>query len=90
MNALPAILPETTTAGGFLLVLMLVLPFVGVLAALTLGGRNARRVAMLAIPLGQALLFITRVSYLEDGRAVEITHTWCRSDYYDFVVELRR
>ena len=25
----------------------------------------------------------------EDGRAVEITHTWCRSDYYDFVAELR-
>ena len=51
---------------------------------------TARQAELLAIPLGQALLFITRVSYLEDGRAVEITHTWCRSDYYDFVVELRR
>ena len=45
---------------------------------------------MLGIPLGQALLFITRVGYLDDGRAIEITHTWCRSDYYDFVAELRR
>lgn len=51
---------------------------------------TARHAELLAIPKGQALLFITRVGYLEDGRAAEVTHTWCRSDYYDFVVELRR
>jgi len=51
---------------------------------------TARHAELLGIPLGQALLFITRVGYLDDGRAVEITHTWCRSDYYDFVAELRR
>jgi GntR family transcriptional regulator len=51
---------------------------------------NARHAELLGIPLGQALLFITRVGYRDDGRAVEITHTWCRSDYYDFVAELRR
>jgi len=49
-----------------------------------------RQAELLAIPPGQALLFITRIGYLDDGRAVEITHTWCRSDYYDFVAELRR
>lgn len=51
---------------------------------------SAQQAQLLAIPLGQALLFITRVGYLDDGRAIEITHTWCRSDYYDFVAELRR
>ena len=51
---------------------------------------TARQAELLAIPLAQALLFITRVGYLDDGRAVEITHTWCRRDYYDFVAELRR
>jgi GntR family transcriptional regulator len=51
---------------------------------------TARQAELLSIPLGQALLFITRIGYLEDGRAMEITHTWCRSDYYDFVAELRR
>ncbi|MDB5847365.1 MAG: GntR family transcriptional regulator [Rhodoferax sp.] len=51
---------------------------------------SARHAQLLAIPPGQALLWITRVGYLEDGRAVEITHTWCRSEYYDFVAELRR
>lgn len=70
MNALPAILPETTTAGGFLLVLMLVLPFVGVLAALTLGGRNARRVAMLAIPLGLVLSLAIVFEAVQTERAL--------------------
>lgn len=51
---------------------------------------NARQAEVLDIPVNQALLFVTRVAYLQDGRAVELTHTWCRSDFYDFVVELRR
>jgi GntR family transcriptional regulator len=51
---------------------------------------SPRHAQLLAVPPGQALLWITRVGYVEDGQAVEITHTWCRSDYYDFVVELRR
>jgi GntR family transcriptional regulator len=51
---------------------------------------SGRHAELLDIPIGQALLFITRVGYLEEGRAVEITHTWCRSDRYDFVAELRR
>jgi GntR family transcriptional regulator len=51
---------------------------------------TARHAELLSIPPGQALLFITRVGYLEDGRSAEFTHTWCRSDYYDFVAELRR
>ena len=46
--------------------------------------------AQLRVAVGQAVLFITRVGYLENGDAVELTHSYCRSDYYDFVVELRR
>ena len=44
----------------------------------------------LGVPPGQAVLFITRIGYLESGRAVEMTHSYCRSDYYDFVAEMRR
>ena len=51
---------------------------------------NVQQAELLDIPLGQALLFITRFGYSSGGRAIEITHTWCRSDYYDFVVELHR
>lgn len=43
---------------------------------------------LLKIPVGSALLFMTRVGYLEDDRAIELTHIWCRSDFYDVVMEL--
>jgi len=45
---------------------------------------------LLEVPTGLALLFITRVGYLDNGAAIELTHSYCRSDYYDFVAELRR
>ena len=51
---------------------------------------SARHAELLSIPEGAALMHVTRVSYLADGRTVEMTHTFCRSDYYDFVAELRR
>lgn len=44
----------------------------------------------LGVPEGQAVLFITRIAYLESGQAVELTHSYCRSDHYDFVAEMRR
>ncbi|UXY16791.1 GntR family transcriptional regulator [Chitiniphilus purpureus] len=39
---------------------------------------------------GEALLHLTRVGFLETGVAVELTHSWFRSDYYDLVVELHK
>src|SRR5499425_2666551 len=41
---------NSTTAGGFLLVLAIVLPVVGVLLSLALGGRQAERVAFVVMP----------------------------------------
>ena len=38
----------------------------------------------------QAVLFITRLGYLPSGQAAELTYSYCRSDYYDFVAEMRR
>jgi GntR family transcriptional regulator len=32
-----------------------------------------------------ALLVITRIGYSADQRAIELTDTYCRNDYYDFV-----
>ena len=51
---------------------------------------DARQSELLGVPLGQALLFITRVGYLESGVPVELTHSYCRSDMYGFVSEMRR
>lgn len=49
-----------------------------------------RLAEQLHIPVGQALLFITRIGYLASNQAVELTHSYCRSDYYEFVAEMRR
>src|SRR5512139_1046131 len=70
MNTLPTVIPEATTAGGLLLVLMLVLPLIGVFAALILGGRNARRVAMLAIPAGLALAVAIGIELVQSGHTL--------------------
>lgn len=51
---------------------------------------SPRHAQLLSIAEGLALMDVTRISYLEDGRVVEVTQTLCRNDYYDFVVELRR
>lgn len=50
----------------------------------------AKLAEQLGVPLGQAVLFITRIGYLETGQAVELTHSYCRSDYCDFVAEMKR
>jgi GntR family transcriptional regulator len=51
---------------------------------------DARLAGLLEVPAGAAVLFITRVGYVASGKAVELTHSYCRSDYYDFVAEMRR
>ena len=51
---------------------------------------SATLAEQLGIPEDKAVLFITRIGYLESGQAVELTHSYCRSDHYDFVAEMRR
>ena len=43
---------------------------------------------LLGVEPGAPGLFIERRGYLEDGRAIEMTHSWYRGDAYDFVAEL--
>lgn len=51
---------------------------------------TAKLAERMGVPVGQALLFITRIGYIDSGMAVELTHSYCHSDYYDFVAEMRR
>jgi GntR family transcriptional regulator len=51
---------------------------------------DAQQAGLLQIPEGTALLHVTRSSRDAQGLALELTHTYCRSDYYDYAVELRR
>jgi len=51
----PALMPDAATAGGFLLVLAIVLPVVGALLSLALGGRHSERIALIVMPAGVAV-----------------------------------
>lgn len=50
---------------------------------------NALDAGLLEVEEGVAGLQITRVSYLESGQVVELTHSIYRGDAYDFVAELQ-
>ena len=51
---------------------------------------TAEQARLAGIKQGVAMLHITRVGYLENGVAIELTHSYCRSDFYEFVAESRR
>ena len=51
-------------------------------------GLEIHEAELLDVEPGAAALFIERVSYLADGRAVEFTTSHYRGDLYDFVAEL--
>ncbi|MFZ9119878.1 MAG: UTRA domain-containing protein [Paracoccaceae bacterium] len=44
---------------------------------------------LLGLTVGDAVLSIQRTAFLRDGRIVELTTGYYRSDMYDFVTELR-
>lgn len=39
---------------------------------------------------GAAILRAMPIGYARDGRAIELTDTYCHGDYYDFVAGLKR
>ena len=51
---------------------------------------NEEIAQQMSIAPNEALLLITRVGYTAEQRAIELTDTYCRNDYYDFVAELRK
>lgn len=56
-----------TTPGGLLLALAVIVPFVGVLAGFTLGGRNAQRVAMVTIVAGLGIAIAVAAAMQRTG-----------------------
>jgi multicomponent Na+:H+ antiporter subunit D len=59
-----------TTPGALLLVLSVLVPSLGVLAGLALGGRNAQRVAVALLPLGLGVAIGIAVAQIRSGDAV--------------------
>lgn len=49
---------------------------------------TAEQAKLLKAKEGDAGLFVERLGYLRDGRAVELSHSYYRGDTYDFVAEL--
>ena len=62
--------PDVTTPGGLLLVLAVLVPFVGVLAGMVLGGRGARRVALATLVAGLAIAIAIADALVRSGAAV--------------------
>jgi multicomponent Na+:H+ antiporter subunit D len=50
-----AVFADATTAGGYFLVLAIILPVAGILLSLVLGGRYAERIALILLPAGLAV-----------------------------------
>ena len=86
------VLPDPSQVDASLYAHLAILGRAPVRALQRLRALNAdkRLAQLLEVPTGRAVLFITRVGYLDTGQAVELTHSYCRSDYYDFVAEMRR
>jgi formate hydrogenlyase subunit 3/multisubunit Na+/H+ antiporter MnhD subunit len=62
--------PETTTAGGALLALAILLPAAGILASFALGSRNAERIAIGSAPIALAIAIAVLVEVWGAGRPI--------------------
>lgn len=93
ISSLPAtVLPDPLAVGDSLYETLETMHTVPVRALQHIRAMNAPATlaAQLEVSERDAVLFITRIGYLESGQAIELTHSYCRSDYYDFIVEMRR
>jgi formate hydrogenlyase subunit 3/multisubunit Na+/H+ antiporter MnhD subunit len=64
---------ETSTPGGYLVVLAILLPLAGIILSFTLGGRHAERVALASTPFGFALAGAIAFQVGQSGKPVVYT-----------------
>jgi GntR family transcriptional regulator len=51
----------------------------------------SKKIAKMAdVAEGEAMLLVSRIGFTRDNAVVELTDSYCRNDFYDFVAELRR
>ena len=92
-SALPAaLLPDPEAIGDSLYAHLDAIgrPVVRALQHIRAINASADMAARVGIDTGTAMLLMTRIGYLADNTPIELTDTYCRDDYYDFVAELRR
>src|SRR5262245_21399747 len=72
----PASISDVTTAGGFLLVLSIVVPIIGLLLAFVAGGRHVERIALATMPAGLAIAIMIVVVLRQDGPVAYLLGGW--------------
>jgi GntR family transcriptional regulator len=65
-------------------------PVVRALQKMSATNATPEQAKLLEIDPGTALIFVTRIGYGRDGRAIELTESFCRTDVYEFVAEMAR
>lgn len=65
-------------------------PVVRALQRMSATNATAEQAKLLSVREDAAVLFITRMGYGRDNQIMELTHSYCRPDYYEFVAELTR
>ena len=69
--------PDATTPDGYLLVLAVIVPVVGILLSLALGGRYVERIAMIFLPAGLAVAILAFAAvWLGNQPLVYIVGNW--------------
>src|SRR6516225_890991 len=66
----PTLLTNATTADGFLLVLPIVLPVIGILLLFVFGGRYVERIVLFVIPIGLGLAVAVFAAIWRGGRSL--------------------
>lgn len=82
--------PETVTSSLYATLESAGRPIARALQHVTAVNADPELARLAEVAEGQALLKVTRLGYLADGKPAELTVTYCRTDYYDFMVELTR
>ncbi|WP_213878978.1 GntR family transcriptional regulator [Pseudomonas sp. dw_358] len=93
VSTLPAsLLPDPQAVGDSLYAHLDVIgcPVVRALQHIRAINASIQMAAQVGVEPGTAMLRMTRIGFGADNTAIELTDTYCRDDYYDFVAELRR
>ena len=71
-----AAMAQATTSGGYLMVLAIALPVLGILFAFTLGGRHVERLAGFLLPAGLVVAAGILVEFARDGALIYVVGNW--------------
>ena len=72
----PDALADGTTADGYLLVLSIIFPVIGILLSMALGGRHVERIALIFLLAGLAVAIAVFAAILRDSQLIYVVGNW--------------